>query len=261
MGLWDSPQVCVSLINVSFLTNKTTFDRLNTLAHWSKDLPLISEAEEMLRILGGAQNILKCLLESLQATISAGENALRPFQYGRGLESLPDDVLSMVFVYAGSRSTLSRVCRRFHQVASGIPRLWATISNGMESMHQVLRSLKESKAVGLHVDLHLEPNEPPLRYKLDLLSVLDAALVHVDRWESLRFSALYDYSWSETEGCIRRMDDLLKNIHLPRLRTLSIEYPMMFDDVDGDGIYPLDDPNSAVHFHRTWSLPNFKSFT
>lgn len=253
MGLWDSPEVCLSLIHVLSLT---TFDRLNSLGHWSKDLPLISEAEETVRLLGGAQNILECLLDSLKATISAVNSALRPFQNGKGLESLPNEVLSMIFKCAGSRSSLSRVCHRFRQVALDIPQLWSFISNGMKSMHQVHSSLKESKASGLYVDLHLEPNDPPLKYKLDLLSVLDAALMHVDRWESLRFSAKFNDCWLETESCIRRIDERLKNIDLPRLRSLSIEYSDEFDDVDVDvDIYPLDDPNSAVHFHRTWSLP------
>lgn len=120
MGLWDSPEVCLSLIHVLSLT---TFDRLNSLGHWSKDLPLISEAEETVRLLGGAQNILECLLDSLKATISAVNSALRPFQNGKGLESLPNEVLSMIFKCAGSRSSLSRVCHRFRQVALDIPQL------------------------------------------------------------------------------------------------------------------------------------------
>lgn len=238
------------------------FDSLNNLGHWSKDLPLISEAEETVRLLGSAQNILECLLDSLQANISAVTTALRPFQCGRGLDSLPNDILSMIFVYIGSRSTLSLVCRHFRQVALSIPQLWSAISNNMKSMHQVNRHLKESKAVGLHVGLHLKPKEPPRTSKLNLLSVLDAALVHVDRWESLHFSVKSDFPWSGTEACITKMDERLKNIHLPRLQTLSIEYADEFDDVEEDyGDDPLDDPNSAVHFYRTWSLPKLYELT
>lgn len=230
-----------------------TADRLNHLEHWSKDLPLISEAESTLRLLGGAQNILECFLETLQATISDVASALGPFQCGKGLDSLPDDVLSMILVYAGSRTEQSLVCRRFRRVASSIPQLWCSISNTMKSMHHVHRSLKESKAVTLDIELHLVTREPQ-DFSLDSTQVLDAALVHVNRWENLRFTSRPNPSWENTKDSIGKLDERLKNIHLPKLRSLSIAFPDEFEDDESD-VDPVDDPNSVVHFYRSWSLP------
>lgn len=243
--------MCTFVHRNTHCTHKTHHS-LDHLEHWSKGFPLMSKAQASLRSLAGVEHLLEHLLESLQAAATAITTALLPFQRGKGLDSLPDDVLSMIFVYVGSSFRLTGVCRRFRQVAFGIPQLWCTINTRMFSMRFLHASLKESKAAGLNIELDL--NGKAFGNHLDALQVVDASLAHVDRWEHLDVSSSEIDSWEEIGPLIIEIDERTKGIHAPRLRSLSIDFNCDFPH--GEGI--PDRLDSAIHFYRTWTLPNLR---
>lgn len=122
----------------------------------------------------------------------------------------------------------------------------------MQSMRLVNASLKESKAVGLNIKLYLSQED--WEYELDVLQVFDAAVVHIDRWDELRVWYPDNSSWQEIGPRITQMEERTKNIHISRLRSLSLNLPEGFPTDEG----VLDESDSAIHFYRTWSLPSLR---
>ena len=207
----------------------------------------MSESKASLQSLRNAGSLLFALQESLQQAVVVLEDSLLPFEFGRGLSSIPDEVLSIIFEYVYRchppylRSPpllwLSLVCRRFRNVISSNPLLWNKITlSSRISTDKVNRFLEKSKAVGL--ELNLRCTCPSRRPILDgSLHQLSNALLHTARWEFLGV----DLTGHNLEDFGQEFG-LLCALRLPRLRSLSIVYPFI-------NLIP------HKHFYKSCELP------
>lgn len=171
----------------------------------------------------------------MQETVDALRVAIRPFSFGKGIDTLPDEILSIIFESLGpgwfrfATRTLNLVSRRFRHVVLNTPRLWCDVSTRMSSMDGVIRHLERSKSTGLNVDVVPSPLfdwETPC---LDQLEVFDAVLPHAGRWE--RFAV--DIGLASKPLNLR--ERLTHLTHLPRLKELCLECYV--------GVVEVDDPS------------------
>lgn len=197
--------------------------RLGHLNHWTEDPSLLDEASTSIRELDSFQKVLSSYLTSIQETVDALRGAVRPFSFGNGIDTLPDEILSIIFESLGpdwsrcATRTLNLVSRRFRHVVLNTPRLWCDVSTGMSSMDDVIRHLERSKSTGLNVDVVPSPLfswETPC---LDQLDVFDAVLTHARRWERFAVDIGLD---SKPLNLRERLNNLT---HLPRLKELCLE--------------------------------------
>lgn len=148
---------------------------------------------------------------------------MRPFSFAKGIDTLPDEILSMIFEsfenyeYQAVTRDCSLVSRRFRRVVLNTPRLWSNVSTDMKSMDCVSRHLERSKSIGLNADVAPSPLfswETPC---LDQLDVFDAVLTHARRWERFAVDIGLD---SKPLNLRERLNNLT---HLPRLKELCLE--------------------------------------
>lgn len=179
-------------------------------------------------------------LTLLRKVINIVEDDLLPLELGKGLDTLSEDVLSMIFEYVDERPTLLRVSRRFNRIALGTPYLWRSIDCKMPTIGHVIESLKQSKAVGLEVDLRLSPSESADGF-LDVHEVLDHVLPHKRRWKTLSIKLIQGEMST-------KINERLSSLHLPRLTSLTISYE---DEEDYD-------PESFFHHFRSIQAPSLQ---
>lgn len=101
--------------------------RLQLLEHWTEDPNLLDEATVSIRHLKSQRDVLMSHLQMIQKAVDALQVALQPLSFGKGIDSLPNEVLSMIFeTYTGlgeKTSNLSLVSRRFRRIVLDTPRL------------------------------------------------------------------------------------------------------------------------------------------
>ena len=229
--------------------------RLSCLENWKDDQFLVSEASSSLQNMRKAGALLVKLQESLAKATETLESKLLPFEFGKGLSSLPDSVVSQILEFECSRkprergiavqTRLSLVCRRFRYIVSTSPRLWGSIWTSCLEIDAIPIFLERSKAAGLDVyfkypDL-CRKNEPK-RTSDKFLRMLSAAIPHSQRWENITLD------FTSKHGLA--LDDAVKpleSLRLPRLHTLVIAYPV--DKLDNDDPYP------SWEFYKTLEMP------
>lgn len=205
-------------------------------------------------------------MQSVQGSIDAIRNAYQPFSFGRGLASLPDELLRMVFENVADSKILSLVCRRFRRVVLDSPRLWATISNSDISLPYVTKCLERSKATPLDIMLQLCP--PPVDPascsckrdgRLDIVEVLNAVLPHRNRWNYLEICVRIE-EWEDLVGPLTETCGHLMNLNLPLLTGLKFCHSETAIPIDYDiDEMPLLDPNTIFHFYKSFTAPQLQS--
>ena len=231
--------------------------RFNDLKQGESDDCLLSESKVTLQSLKKAGSLLANLQKSLQQATAHLESTLLPFEFGRGLSSVPDSILSLIFESVCPRSRnrifrhikrpdyerLALVCRRFRDVLSSSPRVWSTIViSDATNTNEVNIFLERSKAVGLEVQvsgyvlpLQSSPNKSQHH--------LSTALLHSERWEALEL----DFDNTHAEKIEEKLKSL-RDLRLPRLRNFKIKYPRH------------GHPQPSWHFYETCGLEMLRSF-
>ena len=213
----------------------------------------------MLNDLRNISYLLREPCEGFQKCIERLQSTLQPFEFGRGLASLPDNLLAYIFKlildhWAGFlrpkiRVDLSLVCYRFRSVLLGTPRLWNKISTDNHDFHVLDLCLQRSKTAGLCVDISCyewgdwevvfgdKPSPLP-----ESIQAFHALLSHCDRWEGI-YLHLHRTDLDTPVG-------YLSGLRLPRVEHLVIEYS------NEPVWYPLP---PSDHFYTTCELPNLRT--
>lgn len=116
---------------------------------------------------------------------------------------------------------MSCVCQHFHAVATNTPSLWTYISF-KPSPDWIGLQLFRSGNFGLTIDFRVDhPRGEGLKRtcSYSCVEILAMVLQHADRWICLScdISDEVDAQW-------KQMDNLLRDIHLPRLLVLSLDH-------------------------------------
>lgn len=114
------------------------------------------------------------------------------------IHRLPTELLVLIFHHvAGDQSypsskilhPLLGVCKRWNTVINQTPQLWTTITS-WEPQRLCLETLEKSLSLPLNLELIQDPiihdNEPAL------ISFMDAAVKHIDRWSWIRIRAVWE---------------------------------------------------------------------
>lgn len=202
--------------------------------------------------------MLQGLWGTLQETVKAIKENLRTFKLGKGLASIPDEVLSEILEHVVKfnyglisiydRGNLSLVCRRFRRVVLETPRMWTDINSSHKKPY-ILACLTKSKSAGLCIDLSFNANR--FSYSLDQsLSIFSTILHHSSRWEQLHVYVSTEQAKSENLEKLRQ-SKLFSSIHLPSLHTLTLGGPLF------RGFSPAQEEFNA--FYQSWEMPNLRS--
>lgn len=149
----------VNLCKLRFNLNQS----VKNLGHWSASPKVILAARSTLRNLEDIKTVLAGLSTSGEEIVKEIKEHIRPFEFGMGLSSLPDEMLSKIFEHAlegqrsgraSSKGAWSLVCRQFRRVVLSTPRLWSRIRSS-DRVPYVRTCLKRSKSVGLSIYLYL----------------------------------------------------------------------------------------------------------
>lgn len=225
--------------------------RLGHLNHWTEDHSLLDEASTSIRELDSFQKVLSSYLTSVQETVDALRGAIRPFSFAKGIDTLPDEILSIIYEsfenydYQAVTRDCSLVSRRFRRVVLNTPRFWSNVSTGMKRMECVSRHLERSKSIGLNVEIVPKPwTSPKIVCYLNQLEVFDAALSYTDRWESFTLGVASSMPPDISER-------LNKLTHLLRLKVFRFEC--------NDNMEEFEDPiflksSCAPQLHRLHTI-------
>ena len=247
--LYQMPFVCALLTNC----------RLQDLRYLKDDRDLVASARLALSDLKSARDDLSKHLKTLKEASDSIETSLRPFEFGRGIESLPEDVLRMIFEAADNiNDEPDFVCRDFQRIVTSTPRLWRKVSNALPEMNLLLEYVYASAEVGLDVSLHV--GEPDMVFNsehahINLLEAIDELLPESERWEVLSFyiSIPVSEDVDDDDGPLIEMAERLSHLELPRLRVMRYEVSTGFKFMDS--INSLD---SFLHYYNTFTLPNLR---
>ncbi len=201
--------------------------------------------------------ILKRLTESVVTLQSAFKRRLRPIAsaLSKGLTSLPDDLLTLVFEFAsppgeGTRQAvwLSHVSRRFRRVALGACDIWTTLHSNATRKELKTLIARSGKRTDLHVVLHKPADDG------DTESFLDACVPLASRWSTLTISSgVDDLGWGElhtVDGALAEIFDHYQLV-LPRLHELQIKQGCNEDEDD-------DEDMMVGKFLPSWATPNLR---
>lgn len=175
------------LLTTSTLTNhlpSSQIDRHQLLEHWTEDPNLLDEATVPIRNLKSQRDVLMSHLQMIQKAVDALQVALQPFSFGKGINSLPSEALSMIFEahngWGEEASNLSLVSHRFRRIVLETPKLWNSISNCGYNLPRIAKSLERSKETGLHDNLYLHESKDPFENFSELVvaGALNSALCH-----------------------------------------------------------------------------------
>lgn len=196
--------------------------------------------------------MLAGLSASLEEKITDIKEHIHQFVLGKGLASIPDELLSNILEYAeGSqrrtalKENLSLVCRRFRRLVLNTPRLWSRVSS-FDTMRYVRTCLERSKSVGLSINLFIDN-----KGHLDRgLSFLAEVIPHSSRWEDLNVLFSFARMDLDLRNEIHR-SPIFSKLHLSSLYSLSLELSATGNfDFDNDDIW---------HFYQNWDMPNLRS--
>ncbi|KAH8111956.1 hypothetical protein DFH11DRAFT_1745393 [Phellopilus nigrolimitatus] len=213
----------------------------------------ISQGKSALRALKSLQMTLNVLSNLAKETTSAIQSILCPLVLQDGIESLPNEILAMIFEYfcvnkdadTNCPVILSHVSRRFRGLALGLPCIWANIDlDSFQSQDKLATWLSRSKESRL--DLKIAREIPDSFFsKISNTSVLS----RLQTFEFNTFRAFGD-DWEEK----RLIGILLHHFHdlaFPVLENLS----MRFCD------YITVSPENLPILCPTWDMRNLRRLT
>ncbi|KAH8111981.1 hypothetical protein DFH11DRAFT_1611188 [Phellopilus nigrolimitatus] len=199
--------------------------------------------------------VLNALLELSEENVTAIQTKLHPLVLQDGIDSLPDDVLSLVFEYFCADCvddedarmnlpvTLSLLSRRFRNLALHLPRIWANINLGLVKSHGQLDTwLSRSKSSVLDLEISGEVPEAFLQ-KVSNVAVLS-------RLQTLTFNT-ETTSYGLTTKLVRNLLDHFDGLSFPDLDHLNIRF----------GGYFTESEEGQPMFRPTWDMPNLRSLT
>ncbi|KLO14977.1 hypothetical protein SCHPADRAFT_996213 [Schizopora paradoxa] len=194
-----------------------------------------------LEIMEKTKFLLDNLTSSLSENITRAKHRIQritPDFLGRGLASLPDDILAMIIELAAEpleRSTmrgqdLAKVSQRFRAIALRLPRIWCAVSSKTHSPEQALLYLERSRNMGVHVSI--EELYSPYRSR----NLLQALIPLASQWRSFTYTGYHPPTdpFGVTEHRIP--------LQLPLMEHLSVK-----TDID--------------HVYKEYSMPNLRSAT
>ncbi|THG99851.1 hypothetical protein EW145_g7187 [Phellinidium pouzarii] len=179
-----------------------------------------------------------------------------PELFCEGINSLPDEILSFIFVFAYEKylwetghlmgGALALVSRRFRRIALDIPILWTYYSNHCIKKEQNEICLQRSRNAGLHIGLFITP------YNLDesVVFFLNTLTRHAHRWRTLIVHFDNPHAVRLNNGLLGRRFPGLK---LPSLTSMTMIGHDPF--VDSDHYFNRPD------FFGDWDMPNLHSLT
>lgn len=206
----------------------------------------LERARDVLNHFGGLLN------ERIKSLTSETDKIFTAF--GRGLDSLPYEVLAIILEQAADLKSedpksplrLSHVSRRFRSVILSLPNAWSAISSDMHP-EWVDMVIERSRKSDLHVKFQ------GVNDFSESLHSLTHALPHAKRWRTFTLNAAF------------RPDlDVVSRFAEFRTRCLNLELPHLvhaefhFDD---NHPVPIEARTPAAHFFTTWNAPNLRSLT
>lgn len=193
----------------------------------------------------------------IQKAVDTLQVALQSFSFGKGIDSLPNEVLSMIFeTYNGlgeKTSNLSLVSRQFRRIVLDSPRLWNSISNCGYTMSRIAMSLERSKETGLHVNLYLHESKDPFEIfsKLVVAGALNSALCHAKRWKTLRITMQENWGHAE-ESMLKMRRHLVEKVgNLPHLEELHLHSSTNYC-LEANWIFQFTDFLVSPRLHRLY---------
>lgn len=187
--------------------------RLQLLEHWTKDPNLLEEANVSIQHLISQRDVLMSHLHMIPKAVDTLQVALQHFSFGKGVDSLPNEVLSKIFeTYKGLGEeicNLSLVSRRFRRIVRETPKLWNSISNCGYTMSRIAKYLERSKETGMHVNLCLHESKDPFKIysKLVVAGALNSALCHAKGLKTLHITI--EEEWSHDDESMLKMREHL----------------------------------------------------
>ncbi|KAH8111944.1 hypothetical protein DFH11DRAFT_558800 [Phellopilus nigrolimitatus] len=211
----------------------------------------LSRGKAALRTLKKLTTVLNDLLKLSEENVTAIQTKLHPLVLQDGIDSLPDDVLSLVFEYfcadcvddeyvrMKSPVILSHVSRRFRNLALRLPRLWANINLRLVKSHSQL-NIWLSRSKSSRLDLEIS-GKVPERVFQKISNVATSS-----RLQTLTF----DTNWTGDRQTARLIQKLLH--HFRGLSFLDLEH-LCIRITECRKDLPL--------VHLVWDTPNLRSLT
>jgi hypothetical protein len=208
---------------------------------------------------------LKVMLKSLEETHKHLQKYSLPVLNSRGINKLPDEILSNIFELAcdpvgKDHFILSKVSRRFRRVAEGHAALWTYIpsySNHSWRNNQILRS----GSCGLTVSTwtcHSIPGDPDVN-NCNCVRTFAQVFGCRDRWKRLNISECRIFSHA-TRNPERSIVPELGGLSLPRLEDLEVRFPRVDKLIHSDGAIK-EVPEIVSSKMATWGMPQLKKLT
>ncbi|KAH8110636.1 hypothetical protein DFH11DRAFT_756825 [Phellopilus nigrolimitatus] len=222
----------------------------------------ILNVQDTVGMLKSAQKGLNSIHDFVQSGVSLLEKWLISGVRGRGVASLPDELVMHIFELsyelhkcdleiAGEPSCdrglgvfvhgLSSVNHRFRTLALNTPALWGRLSHFQRPENRNLY-LARNKASGLTISIRSLRDES----KGFFTDYIRDLLPHSRRWQTFTFEC----DAEKAAECLKMLRDSCLDMDLPSLHTLSL---MWADDPDRENVVEDD-----AHFYSTWKIPNVK---
>ncbi|KAH8111950.1 hypothetical protein DFH11DRAFT_559088 [Phellopilus nigrolimitatus] len=215
----------------------------------------LSRGKAALRTLKKLTTVLNDLLELSEENVNVIQSKLHPLVLQDGIDSLPDDVLSLVFEYFCANCVddedarmkfpviLSHVSRRFRNLALHLPRIWANINLRLVESHGQLDTwLSLSKSSALDLEISGEVPEAFFQ-KISNVAVLS-------RLQTLTFNTKTTSDWLKAR-LIRNLLHHFDRLSFPGLEHLSI----------GSREYITESEENQPLLRPTWDMPILRSLT
>lgn len=238
----------IGTFNVSLIKGPNSIDLYSTLrfqdfSYGKVQLERILTALETLK---SFRNVLQSATQSIIHTINTIQTTYLPLAHHVGINSLPDELLSLIFEAGSDPSdielgvdrfpiTISHVCRHFRQVALGTPRIWTAVCP-LQKPDELAAYLKRSKAAKLYVTLSSDYFSSS---SVSMSTFLGAVVHHTARWISFQYRSVDD----EDVRVLCRFSGL----SIPCLTDLDLDL-----DVHRQSVTVLI---------ASWSLPSVQHFT
>ncbi|KAL5488309.1 hypothetical protein ACEPAI_6417 [Sanghuangporus weigelae] len=183
-----------------------------------------------------ARRALSHLLSSIERTQETLRSAMYPAILSRGIDRLPEEILSHILTLAGSPGWkaalyLSWISRRFRTVALATPRLWSSLPPTCIddlSCEAMTCFLERSKNVGLSaVHMLMVHKHQWKELTADLATIHKELRITEDEIERFQWAHyLVDYDWDDDAS-----PEFFSGWQFPSLKTLVSEAP----ERDADG--------------------------
>ncbi|KAL5527130.1 hypothetical protein ACEPAG_5921 [Sanghuangporus baumii] len=214
-----------------------------------------------------ARRALSHLLSSIERTQETLRSTMYPAILSRGIDRLPDDILSHILTLARSPGWkaalyLSWVSRRFRAVALATPQLWSSLPpTRMDdlSCEAMTRFLERSKTVGLTIELPLMMTEE-YRQNPEWTEAVNMLIVHKHQWKELTVDLATIHQVVE----VHEDDVLVSKLTFPEAVLDSVEHLTIGDSLhrflwkDYGADYDWYD-DASPEFYSSWKFPSLKT--